>query len=138
MKCDCNIFKLSEGSKQLQILEQNNIYDYMYLKCCICDKFGDYFNENYTFCVECGKEYCDKCKCIESLQTIKKCICNVSNLDITTYEKCKDCKYYYCMLCKLSNCLYCNADNDNNNCPKCEQRIIYNNVMLCQTHYDIK
>ena len=133
--CDCNILKLSEGSKQLKTLEQNTTNDYIYLKCYICKKFGDYFDNNYIFCIECEKEYCSECV---KIKEIFKCECNILNYNINTDIKCKDCEYYYCILCTLSNCLYCDVENDNNTCPKCEVRIKYDNILFCQTHYDIK
>lgn len=59
--CDCNIFNLIEGTKELEINYQIMFGDYCFLECSECKNTKEYYCRNFIYCSKCHKYYCDQC-----------------------------------------------------------------------------
>ena len=78
------------------------------MKCKICKDFGEYYHENYYFCISCNSEYCTKCikKIYPNIKWFKFCKCTdntdcANSIELDSYIECDICSYYYCNNCKL-------------------------------------
>ena len=107
--CDCNIIKLIKGTKNLQLTNIHNKFDYIYLDCDICKKYEDYDGTNYLSCYDCDKFYCCYCKKNETkeIYIYKTNVCNCDNDNNKKFYKCYHQCSYYCDKCIQKECEEC-------------------------------
>jgi hypothetical protein len=129
----CDIKYLYEGTKELEKFYENKNFDYLYLTCSNCNNNEEYFKENFIYCTNCQKYFCNSCNFDDLVYDIyNKKICNCDNYEHITCEL----GHSFCITCKLPNCYECEQEDlEQNNCCFCYETFIYDDINYCEYHY---